>query len=112
MKKQYIIYYVDRMRYDIEYYFKMLKSYNRDVARASRIESELLSLADDTIDAAHNFTGINPRELISELRDTKYVDRAIFDIARTWRHTPITKEQRALIGKSAMQQINSIYKTL
>ncbi len=103
---------MEKMRNDIDYYFKMNSFYIRDLARANRIESELLSLADDAIDTAHNFTGINPRELIIELRDTKYVDRAIFDIARTWRHTPITKEQRALIGKSAMQQINSIYKTL
>jgi hypothetical protein len=112
MKKQYISYYAERMRCDIDYYFKMLKSYNRDLARANRIELELLTLSDDAVSAARDFTGINPRELIIELRSTKYVDKAIFDIARTWHNAPITKAQRALLGKDTMQQIKTIYQTL
>jgi hypothetical protein len=112
MKKQYIKCYVERMRYDINYYFKMISFYNRDLARANRIESDLFSLSDNAINAAHDFTGINPRELIIELRDPKYINAALIVIARTWRYTSITKEQRALLGKSAMQKINSIYKTL
>ena len=112
MKKQYIKSYAEKMRYDIDYYFKMNSFYIRDLARANRIESELLTLSDDAVNAAHDFTGINPRDLIIELRNTKYVDNALVDIARTWRYTSISKEQRALLGKSAMQQIKTIYKTL
>jgi hypothetical protein len=100
------------MRYDIEYYFKMNSFYVRDLARADRIESELLTLSDGAVNAAHDFTGINPRELIIELRDPKYVDAALVVIARAWRYTSITKEQRALLGKNTMQQIKAIYKTL
>jgi hypothetical protein len=112
MKKQYIKSHAEKMRYDIEYYFKMISFYNRDVARASRIESELLSLADDAIDTAHNFTGINPRELIIELRDPKHVDKALYSIAWHWKHATLSKDQRALLGKDTMRQIKSIYKTL
>jgi hypothetical protein len=86
--------------------------YIRDLARAERIESELITLSGDAVNAARDFTGINPRELIIELRDTKHVDKALYSIAQTWRYTAITKDQRALLGKSTMRQINSIYKTL
>jgi hypothetical protein len=112
MKKQYIKRYAEKMHCDIEYYFKMNGFYIRDLARASRIESELLTLSDDAINAARDFTGIDPRALAIELRDSKYVDGALVDIARAWRNTPITKAQRALLGKSVMKKINSIYKTL
>lgn len=112
MKKQYLKRDVEKMRCDIDYYFKMRGFYMRDLTRASRIESDLLGLSDGAVTAAHDFTGINPRELVNELRDPKYVDAALVVIARQWRYTAITKEQRALLGKDAMQQIKAIYKTL
>jgi hypothetical protein len=112
MKKQYIKSHAVDMSYAVNRYLKMNSFYIRDLARAQRIESELLNLSDDAVSAARDFTGINPRELIIELRDTKYIDDAIVDIARAWRHTPITKAQRALLGKNTMQQIKAIYKTL
>jgi hypothetical protein len=112
MKKQYIKSHAVDMSYVIDRYIRMNSFYIRDIARADRIESELLTLSDDAVSAARDFTGINPRSLIIELRDSKYVDDALVDIARVWRHTSITKDQRALLGKDAMKKINSIYKTL
>jgi hypothetical protein len=112
MKKQYIKWRAVDMSYAIEHYLKMNSFYIRDIARAQRIESELLILSDEAVNAAHNFTGINPHELIIELRSPKYVDDALVDIARAWCHAPITKVQRALLGKDVMKKINSIYKTL
>jgi hypothetical protein len=100
------------MAYVIERYLKMNSYYIRDLARANRIESDLLALSDGAVNAARDFTGIDPRDLVIELRNTKYVDDALVDIARTWRHVSITKDQRAVLGKDTMQQINSIYKTL
>ncbi len=100
------------MAYAIEWYFKMNSFYIRDLARAERIESDLLDLSNDAVNAARDFTGINPRELIIELRDTKHVDKALYSIAWYWQYAVLTKDQRALLGKSTMQQINSIYKTL
>jgi hypothetical protein len=112
MKKQYIKSHVTDMSYVIDRYLKMNSYYVRDLARANRIESDLLTLSDDAVNAARDFTGINPRELIIELRNIKYVNDALVDIARMWRHASITKDQRALLGKDAIQQINSIYKNL
>jgi hypothetical protein len=112
MKKQRLNRDAEKMRLDIDYYFKMQNFYIRDLARANRIESDLFNLSDDAINIMHDFTGDNPRELIIELRDTKHVDKALYSIAQTWRYTAITKDQRALLGKSTMRQINSIYKTL
>ena len=112
MKKHYIKSHVSDMSYVIERYLKMNSFYVRDLARANRIESELLTLSDGAVNAARDFTGVNPRELIIELRNTKYVDDALVDIARAWCHTSITKTQRALLSKDTMQQIKSIYKTL
>jgi hypothetical protein len=39
-------------------------------------------------------------------------NNALNDIAYAWHNAPITKAQRVLLGKNAMQQIKSIYKTL
>ena len=112
MKKQYIKSHAADMPYVIERYFKMNSFYIRDLARANRIESDLLTLSDDAVNAARDFTNINPRGLIIELRDSKYVDDALADIARAWRHTSIKKSYRVLLGKDTMQQIKAIYKTL
>jgi hypothetical protein len=112
MKKQYIKSHAVDMPYVIERYFKMRAFYMRDLARANRIESELLNLSDDAALTAYDFTGINPRKLIIELRNTKYVDDALVDIARAWRHTSIKKSYRTLLGEYTMQQIKTIYKTL
>jgi hypothetical protein len=112
MKKQYIKCYVERMRYDIDYYFKMNSFYIRDLARAERIELDIANLSDSAINAMHDFAGINPRELIIELRDTKHVDKALYSIAWYWKHAVLTKDQRALLGKDTMRQIKTIYKTL
>ena len=112
MKKQYIKSHAVDMSYVIEHYLKMNSYYIRDLARANRIESDLLTLSNDAVNAARDFTGINPRKLIIELRNTKYTSDALVDIARAWRHTSITKAQRVLLGKDTMQQINSIYKTI
>jgi hypothetical protein len=112
MRKQYVSWRAADMAYAIEWYFKMNSFYIRDLARAERIESELITLSGDAVNAARDFTGINPRELIIELRDTKHVDKALYSIAWYWHNAPITKAQRVLLGKNAMQQIKSIYKTL
>lgn len=112
MKKQYIKSHTVDMPYVIERYFKMRAFYMRDLARANRIESELLNLSDGAVNATYTFTGVNPRKLIIELRNTKYVDDALVDIARAWRHTSIKKSYRVLLGKDTMQQIKAIYKTL
>lgn len=112
MRKQYIKWRAVDMSCAIEYYFKMTSFYARDIARANRIESELLILSDEAINTMYAFTGINPRELIVELRNTKYIDEALYGIAWHWKHATLSKVQRALLGKGAMKKINSIYKTL
>ena len=109
MRKQYIAWCALDMPVLIEDFIKAREKYNNDVARAARIESELTILSSDTV---LNFTGIDALQLIVELRDDTFINRLLKDVARCWRHAPISKAQRALLGKSTMQALKTIYVNL
>jgi hypothetical protein len=106
MRKQYIAWCTLAMPCLIDDFIKARERYNRDVARAARIESELTFLSSDTV---LNYTGIDALQLIVELRDDTFINRLLKDIARHWQHAPITKAQRALLGKNTMQSLKTIY---
>ena len=112
MKKQYITWQCLDMPFLIERFLLAREKYNNDVARATRIEEKMIGLSNDNIDNVTNFTGIDALQLIVELRDDTHINDLLKTIARRWNHAPITKAQRALLGKSTMQKINSIYKTI
>jgi hypothetical protein len=109
MKKHYITWQVLDMPVLIDDFIKAREKYNNDVARAARIESELSILSSDAIDTMTNFTGIDPLQLIVELRDDTFINNLLKDIARCWRYAPITKAQRALLGKNTMRALKTIY---
>jgi len=106
MKKQYMKGTRLYMPCLIERFIKAREKYNRDVERAKRIESELTILSSDTV---LNYTGIDALQLIVELRDDTFVNDLLKDIARYWRYAPITKAQRALLGKDTMKALKTIY---
>ena len=106
MKKHYIAWYALDMPVLIDDFIKARERYSRDVARAARIESELTILSSDTV---LNYTGIDALQLIVELRDDTFINRLLKDVARCWNHAPITKAQRALLGKDTMQALKTIY---
>lgn len=106
MKKQYIAWCALDMPVLIDDFIKARERYNNDVARAKRIESELAVLSSDTV---LNYTGIDAHQLIVELLDDAFIKRLLRDVAICWRHAPITKAQRALLGKDTMQTLKTIY---
>lgn len=106
MRKQYIAWYALDMPVLIDDFIKARERYNRDVARAARIESELSILSSATV---LNYTGIDAIQLIVELRDDTFINRLLKDVARCWCHAPISKMQRALLGKNTMQALKTIY---
>lgn len=112
MKKQYIAWQVLDMPFLIDRFLLVREKYNNDVARAKRIEEKMIGLSNDNIDNVTNFTGIDALQLIVELQDDTFINGLLKTIAQRWNHAPITKAQRALLGKDTMQKINSIYKTL
>lgn len=106
MKKQYLSWAVLDMPFLIERFLLVREKYNNDVARATRIESELTILSSDTV---LNFTGIDAIQLIVELRDDTFINGLLKTIAHRWKNAPITKAQRALLGKSTMKALKTIY---
>ena len=106
MRKQYIAWYALDMPVLIDDFIKAREKYNNDVARATRIESELTILSSDTV---LNYTGIDARQLIVDLRDATFINSLLKDIARCWKSAPISKENRALLGKNTMRALKTIY---
>lgn len=94
------------MPFLIERFLLAREKYNNDVARATRIESELSILSTDTV---LNYTGIDAIQLIVELRDDTLINGLLKTIAQRWKHAPITKVQRTLLGKNTMKALKTIY---
>ena len=109
MRKQYMTWQVLDMPFLIERFLLAREKYNNDVARATRIEEKMIGLSNDNIDSVASFTGIDAIQLIVELRDDTFINGLLKDIAQRWRHAPITKAQRALLGKNTMQALKTIY---
>ena len=112
MKKEYHAYAQDNMDREIQWYLSAFERFNRDLARAARIESETATMSKDCYKTLSDFMGLNPDRVVEELRDDKHLKQFLKSIAKQWRHARITKTQRALLGKNAMKQIALIYKTL
>lgn len=108
MKKQYLSWAVLDMPFLIDRFLLVHEKYNNDVARAARIERELAILSSDNISNVENYTGINARQLIVELRSDTHINEWLKTISLRYKHAPISKAQRALLGKDTMQKINSI----
>ena len=109
MKKQYITWQCLDMPFLIERFLLAREKYNNDVARATRIEEKMIGLSNDNIDNVTNFTGIDALQLIVELRDDTFINGLLKTIAQRWKNAPITKAQRALLGKDTMKALKTIY---
>ncbi len=110
--KTYYRYAQDNMDREIQWYLSAFERFNRDTARAARIEAETMNMAKAAYTALSDFMGFDANRVIAELRDDKHIQQSLRAIARNWQHARITKTQRALLGKDAMKQIALIYKTL
>lgn len=112
MKKQYLSWAVLDMPFLIERFLLVREKYNCDVARAARIEEKMIGMSNDNIDNVTNFTSIDARQLIIELRSDTHINELLKTIAQRWKNAPITKKQRALLGNRVMSEIKTIYKTI
>ena len=97
------------MPFLIDRFIVSYEKYTRDVARAQRIEENMIGVS---VDSVTDFIGIDALQLVVELRDDTHINGLLIRIAQRWRHATLSKEQRALLGKDTMKKINSIYKTL
>ena len=110
--KTYYRYAQDNMDREIQWYLAAFERFNRDTARAARIESETSTMTKNCYKALSDFMGFDANSVVNELRDDKHIKQALRSIARNWQHARISKSQRALLGNGAMAQIKAIYKTL